>query len=101
MLTPNIHACLGDVNGGCTIYNIGAINLLNLYQLCAEIWDALHAASEAEISLAQAIVNSAGIIVTSDDLSTCYDERGNVFFISSNSYCLFEYMNFPEFIHVR
>ncbi|KAH7306635.1 hypothetical protein KP509_22G023100 [Ceratopteris richardii] len=41
-----------------------------------EIWDALRAASEAELSLAQLIVDSAGIIVTSDDLSTCYDERG-------------------------
>ncbi|KAI5059224.1 hypothetical protein GOP47_0025543 [Adiantum capillus-veneris] len=41
-----------------------------------EIWDALRAASEAELSLAQLIVDSAGVIVTSDDLSTCYDERG-------------------------
>lgn len=42
----------------------------------AEIWDALRAAAEAEISLAQLIVDSAGVIVTSEDLSTCYDERG-------------------------
>ncbi|BBM97524.1 hypothetical protein MPTK1_1g06360 [Marchantia polymorpha subsp. ruderalis] len=41
-----------------------------------EIWDALRAAAEAEISLAQLIVDSAGVIVTSEDLSTCYDERG-------------------------
>lgn len=41
-----------------------------------EIWDALHAASEAEMSFAQAIVDSAGIIVISEDMSTCYDERG-------------------------
>eukprot|EP00250_Pteridium_aquilinum_P009579 c18767_g1_i1 orf=549-905(-) len=41
-----------------------------------EIWDALRAASEAELSLAQVIVDSAGVIVTSDDMSTCYDERG-------------------------
>jgi hypothetical protein len=42
----------------------------------AEIWDALRAAAEADIHLAQAIVDSAGIIVQSEDLSTCYDERG-------------------------
>eukprot|EP00897_Mesotaenium_endlicherianum_P005058 jgi/Mesen1/4580/ME000232S03842 len=41
-----------------------------------EIWDALRAAAEAEIHLAQTIVNSAGVIVATDDLSTCYDERG-------------------------
>ncbi|KAJ7555279.1 hypothetical protein O6H91_05G029800 [Diphasiastrum complanatum] len=41
-----------------------------------EIWDALRAAAEADLSLAQAIVDSAGVIVTTDDLSTCYDERG-------------------------
>ncbi|KAJ7565122.1 hypothetical protein O6H91_02G048900 [Diphasiastrum complanatum] len=41
-----------------------------------EIWDALRAASEADIGLARAIVDSAGVIVTSEDLSTCYDERG-------------------------
>lgn len=41
-----------------------------------EIWDALRAASEAELSLAQVIVDSAGVILTSDDMSTCYDERG-------------------------
>lgn len=45
---------------------------------CAEIWDALRAAAEAEISLAQLIVDSAGIIVQSEDLSTCYDERGHL-----------------------
>ncbi|KAF6173343.1 hypothetical protein GIB67_027038 [Kingdonia uniflora] len=41
-----------------------------------EIWDALRAAAEAELSLAQTIVDSAGIIVTSTELKTCYDERG-------------------------
>ncbi|XP_042477592.1 ubiquitin domain-containing protein 1-like [Macadamia integrifolia] len=41
-----------------------------------EIWDALRAAAEADIGLAQAIVDSAGIIVASADLTTCYDERG-------------------------
>ncbi|CAA7013859.1 unnamed protein product [Microthlaspi erraticum] len=41
-----------------------------------EIWDALRAAAEADISLAQAIVDSAGVIVQDTDLTTCYDERG-------------------------
>nr|GMD08325.1 ubiquitin domain-containing protein 1-like [Ipomoea batatas] len=41
-----------------------------------EIWDALRAAAEADISLAQAIVDSAGIIVQASDLTICYDERG-------------------------
>ncbi|XP_047059027.1 ubiquitin domain-containing protein 1-like [Lolium rigidum] len=41
-----------------------------------EIWDALRAAADAELSLAQTIVNSAGIIVTNSDMTLCYDERG-------------------------
>ncbi|XP_059662742.1 uncharacterized protein LOC132308627 [Cornus florida] len=41
-----------------------------------EIWDALHAAAEADITFAQAIVDSAGIVVQSVDLTVCYDERG-------------------------
>ncbi|KAL2473701.1 Ubiquitin domain-containing protein [Forsythia ovata] len=41
-----------------------------------EIWDALRAAAEAELTLAQAIVESAGVIVQNPDLTVCYDERG-------------------------
>ncbi|XP_073008127.1 uncharacterized protein [Typha latifolia] len=41
-----------------------------------EIWDALRAAVEADLNLAQAIVDSAGIIVSSADMTICYDERG-------------------------
>ncbi|KAG9448196.1 hypothetical protein H6P81_014324 [Aristolochia fimbriata] len=41
-----------------------------------EIWDALRAAAEADLSLAQAIVDSAGVIVSSADMTICYDERG-------------------------
>ncbi|KAL3633883.1 hypothetical protein CASFOL_022645 [Castilleja foliolosa] len=41
-----------------------------------EIWDALRAAAEAELTLAQAIVDSAGIIVHNADLTVCFDERG-------------------------
>lgn len=41
-----------------------------------EIWDALRAAAEADVSLAQTIIDSAGIIVQAPDLTVCYDERG-------------------------
>jgi hypothetical protein len=47
--------------------------------ISTEIWDALRAAAEADTHLAQLIVDSAGVIVTSEDLSTCYDERGTEF----------------------
>ncbi|XP_010537717.1 PREDICTED: ubiquitin domain-containing protein 1 [Tarenaya hassleriana] len=41
-----------------------------------EIWDALRAAAEADACLAQAIVESAGVIVHNTDLSICYDQKG-------------------------
>ncbi|KAL3520086.1 hypothetical protein ACH5RR_018235 [Cinchona calisaya] len=41
-----------------------------------EIWDALRAAAEGDLTLAQAIIDSAGIIVQNPDLTICYDERG-------------------------
>ncbi|XP_052203705.1 uncharacterized protein LOC127808978 isoform X1 [Diospyros lotus] len=41
-----------------------------------EIWDALRAAAEADLTLARAIVDSAGVIVQAPDLTVCYDERG-------------------------
>ncbi|XP_010518821.1 PREDICTED: ubiquitin domain-containing protein 1-like [Tarenaya hassleriana] len=41
-----------------------------------EIWDALRAAAEADLTMAQAIVDSAGVIVQNRDLTICYDERG-------------------------
>ncbi|KAF3791186.1 Ubiquitin domain-containing protein 2 [Nymphaea thermarum] len=41
-----------------------------------EIWDALRAAAEADLTLAHAIVDSAGIIVANTDMTICYDERG-------------------------
>ncbi|XWS27371.1 hypothetical protein CRYUN_Cryun26dG0109400 [Craigia yunnanensis] len=41
-----------------------------------EIWDALRAAGEADLTLAQAIVDGAGVIVQNADLTICYDERG-------------------------
>ncbi|KAL3646225.1 hypothetical protein CASFOL_011405 [Castilleja foliolosa] len=41
-----------------------------------EIWDALRAAAEADLTLAQTIVDGAGIIVHNADLTVCFDERG-------------------------
>ncbi|KAL5989781.1 hypothetical protein ACLOJK_010675 [Asimina triloba] len=41
-----------------------------------EIWDVLRVAAEADLEFAQAIVDSAGVIVTIPDMTTCYDERG-------------------------
>jgi len=54
--------------------------------LLLEIWDALRAAAEADLTLAQAIVDSAGVIVQSSDLTVCYDERGNYFMLHSIIY---------------
>ncbi|KAL0353849.1 UNVERIFIED_CONTAM: hypothetical protein Sangu_0966200 [Sesamum angustifolium] len=52
-----------------------------LIQLREEFWDtAPHyggtKAAEADLTLAQAIVDSAGIIVQNPDLTVCFDERG-------------------------
>lgn len=41
------------------------------------IWDALKAACEADLQTAALIVESAGIIVSVPDMSTCFDERGS------------------------
>lgn len=46
--------------------------------VASEIWDALRAAAEADISLAQAIIDSAGVIIQNVDLTVCYDERGTL-----------------------
>ena len=40
------------------------------------IWDALKAACEADLQTAALIVETAGIIVSVPDMSTCFDERG-------------------------
>lgn len=40
-----------------------------------EIWEALRAAAEADLKLAQTIVDSAGVIVQNRDLTLCWDER--------------------------
>lgn len=55
----------------------------------SEIWDALRAAAEADLQFAQAIVDSAGVIVQSADLTICYDERGASPFPSLSTLSLF------------
>lgn len=42
----------------------------------AVIWDALKAACETDVQTARVILDSAGVVVASDDMSVCYDERG-------------------------
>lgn len=63
------------------------------FVLLLEIWDALRVAAEADLGLAQAIVDGAGVIVQNPDLTICYDERGSrpsLDFASINvvEYCL-------------
>ncbi|XP_071907333.1 uncharacterized protein [Coffea arabica] len=53
-----------------------------------EIWDALRAAAEADINLAQAIIDSAGVIIQNPDMTVCYDERGPILlFFRPNKFC--------------
>lgn len=68
----------------------------------AEIWDALRAAAEADINLAQAIVDSAGIIISNADMTLCYDERGENNLLSCLSfthfyYCMCKILPLPPF----
>lgn len=44
-----------------------------------EIWAALRAAVESDTETARAIIDSAGIIVSGRDLSTCWDSRGALY----------------------
>ena len=43
---------------------------------CAVIWDALKAAAASDLGTAAVILDSAGIVVSAEDMSVCYDERG-------------------------
>ncbi|GAB4827176.1 hypothetical protein Ancab_034066 [Ancistrocladus abbreviatus] len=66
-----------------------------------EIWDALRAAAEADLTLAQAIVDSAGVIVQNPDLTVSYDERGALAQTISFSWidfllCFTLYINQPK-----
>ena len=42
----------------------------------AVIWDALKAACDADLATAKVILESAGVVVASDNMTICYDERG-------------------------
>lgn len=44
------------------------------------IWDALKGACEADLQTAALIVETAGVIVTVPDMSTCFDERGKLLY---------------------
>lgn len=59
-----------------SLVSITTSKILISFSSTLEIWDALRAAAEADLTLAQAIVDSAGVIVQSADLTICYDERG-------------------------
>ncbi|CAK0783193.1 hypothetical protein CVIRNUC_006392 [Coccomyxa viridis] len=40
------------------------------------IWDALKAAAASDLGTAAVILDSAGIVVSVEDMTVCYDERG-------------------------
>jgi hypothetical protein len=46
--------------------------------LPAVIWDALKAATDADIDTVRIIIESAGIVVARPDMTLCYDERGEL-----------------------
>lgn len=72
-----------------------------------EIWDALRAATEADLTLAQAIVDSAGVIIQSADLTICYDERGATlslhfsFLFLFHSFCSIFLSSSLQYFHCR
>jgi hypothetical protein len=60
------------VRGLCLLWYIRAL-LIEL----PEIWDALKACCEAEdMETAKLLIEAAGVIVASSDMTICYDERG-------------------------
>lgn len=52
------------------------VRIIRHYLTVAEIWDALRVAAEVDLNLAQVIVESADTIISSSDMTLCYDERG-------------------------
>jgi hypothetical protein len=42
----------------------------------AVIWDALKAAAASDVATAKVILESAGVVVSTKDMTVCYDERG-------------------------
>ncbi|KAJ8532309.1 hypothetical protein K7X08_012232 [Anisodus acutangulus] len=57
-----------------------------------EIWDALRAAAETNLELAQAIVDSAGIIAQNTDMTVFYDESGTKYELPNTN----GYTNIPQ-----
>ncbi|WZZ83233.1 hypothetical protein YC2023_103805 [Brassica napus] len=55
-----------------------------------KIWDALRAAAEEDdLSLAQTVIESAGVVVQNADLTICYDEKGKNK-TNSNLVCIYQ-----------
>ena len=52
-----------------------------------EIWDALRGACESDLSTACVILESAGVIVASEDMSVCYDELGRRYDVPIYVWC--------------
>lgn len=71
-ITKHISRLLRFIYPGFCFHLLGSFSTT----LFSEIWEALRAAAEADLTLAQAIVDSAGVIVQNPDLTICYDERG-------------------------
>lgn len=65
------------ISGGAAVFFSSKLTFLFL----PEIWDALRAAADSDLALAQTIVDSAGIIVSNSDMTLCYDERGILYMI--------------------
>lgn len=61
---------------------------LPVVRCATEIWDALKLATESDTQMAQAIVDSTGIILESNSLAVCYDERGGLGMKSPACPCL-------------
>lgn len=74
----NFQICSGNCCRYCIPPHLFILIQVSYYYV-SEIWEALRAAAEADLDLAQTIVESAGVIVQGADLSICYDERGTKF----------------------
>ena len=44
----------------------------------AVIWDALKAAAASDTGTAKVVLDSAGVVVSTEDMTVCYDERGKL-----------------------
>ncbi|KAL8507648.1 hypothetical protein ACS0TY_018258 [Phlomoides rotata] len=73
---PHYGGKQGKVNSYTKLHS-PLLFLKSFFTVYVEIWDALRAAAEADPTLAQAIVESAGILLHNPDMTLCFDERGN------------------------